>query len=498
MRLNTRLPIFACLILGLPLISGAVQPPTGTPPKPAKQPSPSAVQLAEEVYHVDEVGLSMRLPADTMVEATRIGDRVTRQVAPSDATWIMNIQTPKTKNPEATIQQAMDDTVALIQGSVGVMDPDQKVVLETQAKIIDRVSNLKINGTAAERVYISVPRENSDRLVKGYTIFKASPTQFVVFELLVAESQFQKARPLYETSVGTAVFEGSEGESAARAAAIKSGAAFLATVTPDDYAAASGDGKELWQRLYRPAPSGSPADAEELGYRGVKFWKGKRGEIDPSRPKSTWSKTDQEDGWLVQVRGRLVIDKARVADTIGIYFMTPDRSEEAWSVRTAVRRRDGKPDPNAKDREKAQEITAMETGARTGKELEILVKESGMAAERIKPFFQEEGYLSQFETFLLHRLLVAKRIQTEVGFYAYQSRTRKVSMRRDDVSREPGTRGAWEIKTSYFDDTASQSSLYNERGELISAELGDGRVWEPVNPELLMHLWQQKGLPVDR
>lgn len=445
---------------------------------------PAVVPLADTMYHLDEVGMSIRLPLDSVVNSTWAGDVRTPQVIAPGAEYVINIQMPKTANPKATIKEAADQTIALIQGSVGVVDPDQKTVLQTEAKLLDRTPNLKIGDQDAERFYLSIPAASGEPLVKGYTIFKPAANQFVVFELVVKEARFAKARRAYETSLATVTFVDPVQVSLQRGAAIRAGQELFKLVSDADMDAMC-DGKERWYRLYTPAATASRGDAEEVGYRGIRLWKGQRGEIDPNSNRGSWSKTEREEGYLASVRARVMTPQGP-ADSEATYFLSKDKQRETWMLRMVLR--------DAKGQKEL--LTARELGGREGKEMTVSIEQTGQAPRSLAPFFQSDGYLSQVQVLMLPRVFATKQVESEFGYYTYQSQIEGVSLRRDRVNRAGrGTSTVWTVETSYSDDAPTQTSTYNAKGELLSTSTGDGRVWEPVELDDLKHLWEAKGLP---
>ena len=459
----------------------ATHPAGANPRQPA--PPPGAVgttELSKDPFRLESVGLTMYLPAEATAEATRIGGKMTAQILPADRTWLMNIQTPQTSDPTSTIKEAADQTVALLQGAVGILDRNEVNVLETKAQILERVENLQLRGGPAERIYVSLPAVDGTRIVKGYTIFKPSDRQFVVFELITPEPEFARAKGVYETTVATAEFVDPVALAANRGQSVKAGVALLSRLDPKDYEALL-DGQERWVRLYVPAPSGSPRDAEEVGYRGMTFWKGYRGEVDPDRPRSRWTAIDRQEGYLVRVRAR-IIQGNDFLDSEGIYFMTPDRREETWSMQMAVRDAGGK-----------QIGLWREVGVRADSQMTVSVEQTGQPPRRVQPLIEGEGYLSQFEAFLLPRLMIRAGVETEFGFYTYRSESETISLRRDELSRDAG--GTWTIRTKFREDVPAQVSVYTEEGELVRTDRGNGQVVTPVQLRQLEELWRSKGLP---
>lgn len=465
------------------------QPPTTPAPgktAPLATGAGTPVSFAPEPFRLDAIGLIMRVPEGCSAQSTTIAGRATTQITPKDTTWILNVQVPaRTTETDTTIAEMAEKTITLIQGSFGILDTDNKTILETRAEVLERDDNVRLEGGVASRFYISVPGAGDARIIKGYTIFRPTLDQFVVFELITAASEFSRARGVYETVLGTAQFTDNLTMMAERGAFIKTGQAFFDRLTESDYLDAMHE-KKLWQRLSQPAATGSPSDATELGYRGVRFWRGRRGEVDPDKPRSAWSRSENDEGFLCSVEGRFLL-KGGIADSRGIYFMKPDRSEETWSVKTVFTDSSGK-----------QVSAATDTGARTGQVLSIIKKETGQPLTTLTPTGVGEGYISKFETFLLPRLMIRKNVNATIGSYAWSDQERVLSFRKDEMQRDPAPGSLITIKTSFREEAASQSYTYSPTGDLVRGEVEGLGVWEPIEPEQLMRLWKQKGLPTDK
>lgn len=467
-------------------------PASGQSPVPASPKSSiAAVPMADSPLHIDSVGLSVSIPLNAKVDSTIVGGRTTVQIVPEDQSWIMNIQTPVTSNERATVADAAQQTIALLQGSVGVLDKDNERVLSTDARIIDRIDDLTLPGGRSSRFYVSLPEAKGNaRVVKGYTIFKPGPKQYVVFELICGEPFLEKARGAYETTVGTATFASSDALMLDRMGAIKSGVAFFSQLSEQDFNEAMGSGenaRERWYRFYKPSPDGNTAKDEELGYVGIKFWHGKRGEIDSSRRISDFSPVERQEGLLVRVRSRILAGQA-IGDNEGIFFMTPDRSEEAWSFKTAARESAGK-----------QKALASETGARLNDSLQVIRAEPGKPTTTISPPILSEGYISQFETFLLPRLMAHKKIEGDFGFYAYQAWPAGTVTFRKDTFRREKTSGedVYTLTSRIRDDADVQVTTIDASGNPIEVVFKDGAVRQAIDLPTLKQIWQQKRLPLE-
>ncbi|MBL8763247.1 MAG: hypothetical protein JNM07_03130 [Phycisphaerae bacterium] len=456
------------------------------------------MELATEPFTLIGIGMSVYLPRGATANANHVGGRTTVEITPPDSAWVIRIQTPKTTNPDVTIEAAANkmiqdtlqtaDSIAKPQRTNKALwdaaEADADKVFGRLGRLLDRADKLEINGAPAERFYCELVRPEGPRVIQGYTIFKPSATQFVVFELITSETSFGAARRTYETSVATANFADPQRLAETRRAAVGAGLSLFASLSEAEYTAAM-HAEQRWYRLFKPAPTGAPNDASEIGYRSVRFWRGNRGEINAA-PSAKPTAAEEQDGLLVRVTAR-VMGGNTLYDTMATYFMSPDRAEEAWSVDTEIQAMNA--DPRKSGR-------FSETGARTDRSMSVLISQSGTPAEpAFRPLIEGDGYINQFETFLLPRLLVRSRVETEFGFYAYQSSERAISLRRDVLSRDPAAPGAVTILTSFKEGAAPQRSLYRENGDLIRTSLPEGIVWEPISLEELKRLWRSKDLP---
>lgn len=494
-RLSPAIAIAFCLAWSSPTLAqtnvptNTGGPRTAQPDKSPIKPATAAVAFAEAPFRLDALGLVMKVPEGATASSVSLYGRPTTQLMPADNTWILNVQTPKSGSA-TTLAKVTEETLLGIQANEGVIGRDDKmdprIISTTQAEVLERNDALKINGADATRFYVSAPTPDGKTiLVKGYTIFQPSPQQFVVFELVTSKAEFAKSKGIYETVVGTAHFEDASQTAIQRGALVKAGVGFFSGLTEADYVQAMIE-KKTWQRLYQPSPTGSSMDAKELGYRGIRFWRGVRGEIDPQKPKSSYGSAEKQEGYLCSVEGRFIIEGG-VADSRGVYFMTPDRNEEAWSVQTVYR--------DASDK---QVSASSETGARIGESLNVVKKGSGEPVKQLAPPMMGEGYISKFETFLLPRLLVRKKIETTIGVYAWSERE-TISYRKDEVARTgSGRSSTWSIKTSFRDEPPSQNYTYTDAGDLIRGEVEGLGTWEPMEPDALFRLWKQKDLPTDK
>ncbi|MBX3316862.1 MAG: hypothetical protein KF902_08390 [Phycisphaeraceae bacterium] len=443
----------------------------------------ATVEFAESPYRIESIGLSMQLPAGSTTQLTRDGSKVTARVLAPDQTWIINIESRETtsQRPLSTVVDAIRDQIL---GSVGVLNSDGTVA-RTMGRVIDRQQGLSLKGGPAERVYVQVPGPSGPASVKGYTVFNPEPERYITFELLTPEPAFAQVRPLYETVIATVAFEDPSRLSAARQAAVAMGVQLMSQMSLDDYRAVierySPKGKQRWDRLFAPSSVGS--DDQELGYKRITAWVGQRGELDSSREKARWRSADRQSGYLLKLEAR-VLDGSGIYDTVSMFFLSEDRTSEAWLIRSS--RREG-----------GVVATWTETGAREGSSMTVRIDPPDGQSQTIKPSIEGEGYLSRLEAVLLPDLLMSKRIPAEYGFYTYQSESGSIRLRRDVLEQPEDRSGLWVLTTRLNDDSPAQVTSMNERGDLIRSMLSEGRVWEPTQLDRLVSLWRRAGLPMD-
>jgi len=489
-------------------------------PKVAIPTAPSAVvKLSEEPLKLPDIGLTVQFPEDFLANTTQMAQMMAAQISPADGSWVINISTPRTTAETPDSVTKADSVLAQLRkvitgksrnaegskSAVGVIDPANFAATEPDTKPTRKpsfyISGLKRPG---DRFYALLPANfGNTNVIKGVAVFQPLPDQFAFFELTCTDKQFEVARPIFELIIASSVFEDPTARASARRDAVAAGQRLLSRFTAADLEAALPPTEQTY-RLHRPAASGDPGDSEELGFRSVRFWKGKKNEIDPSQP----VRGDNPDGFLLTIDARLFnklapgSNRFQIIDTQARYFMTLDRTEELWSVRTSVRDGLGQPTagPAPKDKPAGKAAakgtrTVNEVGARSGVSASVSVTQSGLPAKSIEPSIAGEGYLSQLESYLLPRMLVLSGLEIETGFYTYRSDSESIALRRDSGTRDPAQGGAWTVSTRFREGDLPQVSLFRDNGDLIKATLPDGRLWEAATAQQLISLYKKKNLP---
>jgi hypothetical protein len=503
--------------------------PAAAPATPAPTDSAQALGIAfgDEFFKLEEVGLRMRLPLGAAASKDRMGQESASLIVPEDQKWAVRVRTHLTNNAELTLAQVCDSALQDMQKAVGVRfipkdelsNPDKNPKWAgTHVGWTERLPNaqspsLKIRSgdrdIDLERFYVALPRGNNEMpFLRGWTVMQVAPQQFVSFDMTCEAVNFDDARRVYEAMIATVELGNPEEVTASRGAAVDAGLEFVRGLSADDFAAVLGgkDGKEKWIRMYKPSPTGARSDDEEIGYTRIASRLGQRGQIDPTRSRARWTQADRQDGYILEIDARFLA-AGQVVDSKAVYFMSPDRNEEAWTVRNAFRvlNADGSTEPVA-PRGKADEprrargtpSQATEVGARKGNSMQITVGATGQGDQIIKPVLQSDAYISRVEGLLMPQFLARRKMPIEYGFYAWHGPDSTIRLRRDIVSRPEDHPDTWKITTRFGDDERTQVALYTDDGELIRTAMPDGVLCLPATAQEIMDLWKSKGLPTGK
>lgn len=483
----------------------ATKPPDGqeTPAGPPALPIDEAV-LSKDTLAVPEVGMTVRVPLEARAERSTLAGVASVQVVAKDDRWQIRITTPRTSNASVTVREAMDKAILDTARRTGMIRDSKGTDIASDAMILEpsgggsrvvRLAGAQGASALGERAVLSYPDGSRPgaRSVQAIAFFKPTPTQFVVIELVCAQEAWASAKPAFDALVASTTFANLESQQSERQKVVAAGKALLSGLSETDYVAAmpeEGKGAPQWFRLSRPAPTGAESDAQELGYRGVRFWRGRLSDVGAS----VTSENANAEGYLVEIVARLIQPLGAgekgytLIDTKATYFLSLDREDEAWVASTSLR-----------DSRLSKGRVLTETGARHGRSLSVQISESGQKTISLAPTVPPEGYLSQVESHLLPRLLIKSGVAGEApmdfGFYAYRSDSQSVSLRRDRVARDPSQANAWTITTTFREGEPPQTSVFRDDADLVRTRLSDDRTWTPTTLEALMKLWEAKGLP---
>jgi len=474
MRINPLLPRqFLMLSLLAAPLTLASAPTRAQPP----------ADLAEEPYRVDSIGLTIHLPVGSVVEETQVG-ATTRgfRAKAQDNTWLLTFSTRNSRDQSLTPDVVAESLIEGLLSRRTRRDSRTGRAVGSGTEIVDRQRGLQVGGRPADRFYASVPRVDGGELRTGYTIVQSIPGEFIIFQLDTTAEEFSRAKAITEAAIETARFRDPKQLASDRQSGLEAGESFLAAMTAEDFRTVIPAEPALF-RVYRPAPGGAPADAEEIAFQFVSIWEGHRGELDPRKPKKRWAAVDHEPGFLVSVHAR-ALDSGRIIDSESIFFLREDRETEAWAIRMIVKKGE-------------EEIGWTETGVREGDDIKVTVdvpSSSPVIKQWRKP---ELGYCSQVEAYLLPRLLVRAEATSPMRFYQYQSNGTDIALRSAHLQPAPDASEArvWTLISKRNEDAAEDTVTLDRDGAILRKRLGSGLMVTPTTREALDRLWRSKGLP---
>lgn len=459
-------------------IGAAITPATGQ----TTQTSPARIALAEDPMEIRSLGLSIRLPVGARLDTSSIGaSNASFTLYSEDNTWIMRLHSPKSRDRELTTVEVAEGLIEEMKATRAKSGRIAEGESKSGVELIARNDNLLINGARASRFYAKIARGDGAKLVSGYTVFPLSPGQFAIFQLDCIDAEFDRARSAYETVLATVAITDPAELAADRAAGLLAGDRLLAQFNGEDLLNMLPSTAQFY-RLYRPSSDGLEGDEQEVAYQVVEMRRGQRGELDPRKPKSRWMQADRDWGIIATVKARF-LDGQRLVDSESVFFLSLDRSNEAWSIHMAVKR--------GKD---AAIFT--ETGAREGDAIEVNIIQPGQPQVTKRWRKPPEGYLSQVETLLLPFMLARIGAETEFAFYTYQPQHNDIMLRRDTFERSDRA-GEWMQITRPSEDAALDRTVLDADGLIVRKQLASGVVMEAVKFDRLLSIWRSKGLPTE-
>jgi hypothetical protein len=470
---------------------------TGT--SDASQPSgatPIAIEFAEDPLQIASVGLKIQRPLDSISQTDSAGRDSIITILPKDNSWTMKVKAPRSADPGATITQVADLALQVIFDSYGLAASDARDAV-ANGKLLREPApgqSLQVAGYDAERWYITLPAlESKEPTIRGYSVIKIAPAQFVVYELLTVQSSFARARATFQTLIATTTIEDPALLAASRAASVGAGLELTRQATPDILREIVSKHPERWERRFKPAASGLDEDATEIAYRRIILREGTRNDVQPGK-KSVGGETE---GIVALIDARVVTAEGAVADSRSGFFTSFDRSEESWVLNNAVRNIKPSQDSRNPRKQPGEVFTASEIGARHDQSMAVTTTAEGQDTRTTKPQLGSEGYLSQVEVVLLPHLLMKVGTPLDHGFYVWNSLESKIMLRTDriePITTASGDKG-FKITTTAVEGRMPQVAYYDEAGKLLRTEMPDGTVWEPTTLPDLKRIWESKGLP---
>lgn len=441
------------------------------------------------------VGLTAMLPEGATRSSFQMAGRGVDRVTLPGMAAIVNV-TDVTLSEAKALPEVADAIIRERLASVSALDVNPDRPLENKPGLGSARGRLlsrevrEINGWPAEVFYLQLASVGGEDAAYGYAVFMPTGNTVARFELQTTAADLARAKPYFEAMVNSTRIEDPDVAAAERAVGVEAGIAFFQSLTPDDVETVIKKLGSDWraERFYQPSPSGSDRDAVELGYRLTKFAVGKREDLkDPSERRGS-SPEDRQKGYLVFQKAR-ILNGDQMYDVDAGYFVTPDRSQEMWTIRQAVRSVSKPTAPAAG--------LVVETGVRNRSDLTISRTAGGGPVQTIHPAIEGTGYISRAEVMLLPRLLMAKDAPGDYRFYAFNQSADRVTLREDRLEAPGEGETLWRYTSRPSESAQARVTTYDSKMQLVRAEGADEQVWEPMSVRNLFDLWKQKGLPVN-
>ncbi|MCC7389973.1 MAG: hypothetical protein IT431_14525 [Phycisphaerales bacterium] len=452
--------------------------------------------LSDVVVARPSVGLTALLPEGATRSSFQMAGRGVDKITFPDMAAIVNL-TEVSLTEAKTLPEVADSIVRELLSSVSALDVDPNKPLENTPGIGNAKGRLlsremrEINGWPAEVFYLQLASVGGgEDAAYGYAVFMPTGNTVARFELQTTAGDLARAKPYFEAMVNSTRIEDPDLAAAQRALGVESGVAFFRSLTPEDVEAVIKRMGDDWhaERFYQPSETGSDRDAVELGYRLTRYAVGKLEDLKEPSERRGSSPEDRQKGYLVFQKAR-ILNGDQMIDVDAGYFVTPDRSQESWTIRQAVR--------SVKAPKAPATGVVVETGVRNRSDLTISRVAGGGPVQTIRPAIEGSGYISRAEVLLLPYLLMHKDAPGEYRFYGFNQSFDRVAMREDAVEAPTAERNNWRYTSRASDSSPAQVATFDSKMALVRAERADEQVWEPMSLRTLLDLWKQKGLPVN-
>lgn len=451
----------------------------------------------DEPYSIPNLGLSVLLPEESLVDTSRLeGGRTTVVIAPrgKEQSFVFQIMQSVSADRSLDLADAVKNIVE--QRRSFHTGKNQRGKTVSTVRVFDADEDLLIGQHPAQRVYLDVPLDTTVP-VTGYTVFHTGPGQFVIFQMDCPVSLFPKVRALYELMIASAQFKDAQELGSERATALLAGRALLERFNAADFAAAL-DKEPTYYRLFRPNPTEKTEYDDEVGYQRVQIVAGTAGDLEPNKSEARRTSADKQPGYLARVEAR-ALAAGSVVDSVSLYFLSADRGTELWSITMVVRK--------GSDTEQW-----VETGIRSDDRLTVKTTRSGQEPTNADWSPVPESYLSRVESYLLPRLIARSGMSGVFGFYTYDSNLAKMTLRRETFAPHSSGTGVSESRrgdppvSAYAAYTMTSLPSENSRpttteldskGLIVRRSNPDGQIMEPIDQPRLKKLWADKKLPLE-
>ena len=465
------------LAIMIPLLTSPTlgQSPGQSDSKPKTDQNFRKMGLDPVPFNVEAIGLKIHLPELAIVSLKPSGDRPVFQVndASEPQMWRMrieSIQFSSAQNRTTPDPAAYLDQVLARQGEHSLLVTKTTDYGEVEGKLC----------------FIQRTQTDGKSLVTGWLILPSGRASYLVFTVLIIPDFYPQFRPVLESSYSTIQIKSDEVRSLENMSRIENGKRFLKSITRERLE--SMIGLRQWFRTYKPASPDRTTVETELACSVVEVLRARLGELDPNRPESRYTPDEREEGIMVRILGRIVLDQQRNSyyDTSASYWMAWNQDSERWSV-------------VGTQRQGQASRTEQEAGIRMAPSVSNPAPKLIVSAPPLSNYEWKvpDVYLSQALSLLLGRLL--PKDQSEPQFFTYyfynaRSTPPSIALRYDRWELMNDGSGHWRLATLLNKTLPPELSTYSSDGTLIQRVRPTGDVTVPTTRDSLLRLWRSKGL----
>lgn len=426
-------------------------------------------------FKAEAIGLRIHLPEMALMSIKPSGTRPIFQIddASEPQMWRMRIESVQ-------YSSAQDFST-----------PDASAYLD---QILDRQDehSVLVNkatgyaGVEGRLCFIQRTQADGKSIVTGWLILPSGQASFLIFTVLIVPDFYPEIRPILESSFSTIQIKSEETLSLEHLARIENGKNLLQSITPERLKALVG--LRQWFRTYQPASAKRGTSETELACSVVEILRGRRGELNLNRPEEKYTEEEQEEGIMVRIQGRIVVDQQRGSyyDTYATYWMSWNQDCEQWSIVGTQRQGEAT---------RSEQETGIRMAPSVSKPAPTLI----ISAPRLANYEWRvpDVYLSQALSLLLGRLLPREQSEPQFfTYYFYNARSTPPSMGLRYDRWEPMNDGSghWQLATLLNKSLPPEMSIYDFDGALVKRTRPTGDVTVPTTRQELLRVWRSKGL----
>ncbi len=445
---------------------------SATPPKDKDW---EAIGLSLRAVTIDSIGMSLHLPLDCDVKVEPLSDR--RLMAePKDKSWKMSIDIQRARDDEATAE-------SLARG-YGVKAATNTKTLKQNPPV-----PMTINGNAASQIVLQIPNAKDRADTWMHTVFNPAPRVFVVFSLECTSQGTDEPVRLYRAALESVSF--------LEPAKIAADRALAETAAEATFAALSESAirgmlvEDRWYRVYSIEKDGKE---RQLAYYRVRESMGPRGEVNPDRSPAEYDPAERDEGVTVRLDARYLQAAGSVYDVQSISWSSFDRTQETWSVRSAM---------NLKLESgafAAPQVSSL-TGNTIGDLIDLVISDPGATPKRLTMKKPEKAYLPQaFRSFMYRAFKPYDAaaygmltFEPSVGKITYRVETIAPATEKDATADAADAK--WVVRSRLTADSPENTLLLDVAGNILKITKPNGEVTVASSLQEIKRIWSEQNLP---